>query len=244
MTHRRGFALLAVLWIVVALGALTTSALAGARQGSAASARHVSWLRGYWAAEACLASATARALAAPGDRPLEQLLSQRESLTLANGARCDLVAGDPGERINRDSTPELLPRLDSLLAWSGDTSAERRRSLLTRYGDGRINLARAPALVIAALPGMTADAERVISGARTWGRPLRDLDDLMGRLSPTARNSLVAVWPELVGLAAFRTTAVVVTARGWTDDGTAPAVIEVVLVSGGGRFATARRRVA
>ncbi len=91
---RDGFALLAVLWLVVALAGLTAGALAAARSGAETTAARVAAVRGRWAAEGCLAVAlgvldsavrAGRAFALPAIEPLR----------FANGAQCNATARDP-----------------------------------------------------------------------------------------------------------------------------------------------------
>ena len=50
---RRGFALIAVLWVVVGAGALAAAALTTARLGSSVSRNRILLLRARWAREAC-----------------------------------------------------------------------------------------------------------------------------------------------------------------------------------------------
>src|SRR5437763_1728769 len=57
---RRGFALIAVLWVITALAALLGVALATTRLGTLTTRNRVLLARDRWAAEACLAIAAAR----------------------------------------------------------------------------------------------------------------------------------------------------------------------------------------
>jgi type II secretory pathway component PulK len=240
---RRGFALLAVLWLVVALGALAAGATLHARADAAVTGDRVLAMRGRWAAEGCLVVALAR---------LDGALRARrafappalDTLTFANGARCEAQAIDPGTRLRRDSVGAgIIGRLDSLLAARGDTSAPARDTLLTEYGDGRVNVNAAPAVVLAALPGFGPEALRFMREARAWGRPLTDLGALAWQLSPSARNALLEHYGELAGLTTFATTSLVITARGWVDGNRPSATIEVLVVNAGTRAAVVRRRM-
>jgi Tfp pilus assembly protein PilX len=87
MKVRRGFALLAVLWVVVLLTTIIAGGVHAARMDGAAALNRVALERGRWAAEACLARALSR---------LDSLQHARaafrpappDSLVLAGGARC------------------------------------------------------------------------------------------------------------------------------------------------------------
>ncbi len=137
-TNRRGFALLAVLWLTVALAGLTAGALAHARAGTETTAERVERLRSRWAAEGCLAVAIAR---------LESLrpgaafaLPAFDTLHFANGAACTVEATDPAAgygspygdgRLNVNAAPDSL-----LLALPG-FSPEVVRELAAAHSWGR-----------------------------------------------------------------------------------------------------------
>ena len=244
MTRRsRGFALLAVLWVCIALGTLAADAVDHARADAAVSGTAVATIRARWAAEGCLAVGQSRldAILASG-RALE--LPPGDTLFLANGARCVLDSYDPSARFNRDSMSAAdAARFDSALAVSGLAHSAARDTLETVYGDGRINLNRARPVVIATLPGITPEAIRVLVEARAWRGSLHGLDELAARLSPAGRAALLEHYPELLPRVSFRTGALVLGARGWTDGSPASATIEVLAVNGGNRAAVIQRRM-
>jgi type II secretory pathway component PulK len=242
MNGRHGFALLAVLWVVVALAAVAAGAVELARADAAVTGDRSRRMRGRWAAEACLAVAQSRmettlrgssAFAAPPS----------DTLSFANGARCTTVALDPASRLNLDSTSAAMrARFDSARA-AGIFSASALDTLVTRYGDGRINVNSASPVVLAALPGFDNEVLRVITESRAWRRPLADLPDLLSRVAPAQRARLLDHYPELAGVTAFRSAALVLTAHGWVDGARPEAVIEVLAVNGGIRVAIVRRRM-
>jgi type II secretory pathway component PulK len=240
MTGRRGFALLAVLWVIVALTALAGRAVEHARADAATSGDLVAHTRGRWAAEGCLAVALSRIEG--GLRAGRQMaVAPPDSLAFANGAHCGIALVDPNGRLLRDSlTPAEGARLDSLMRASGFRGS--REELLTPYGDGHVNLNAAPPVVLAMLPGIGAEALRTIVEDRAWHRPVRGLNDLAARLSPAGRAQLNARYSELAGIAAFETSTLVVDATAWLPGSRAVARIEVLVVNGGGRAAIARRR--
>jgi type II secretory pathway component PulK len=186
MTARRGFALLAVLWVVVAIAALAAGAVEHARADATVTGGSVARMRARWAAEGCLAVTQARMDATlSAGQPFSA--SFRDTLHFADGAACRAEDLDPTARILRDSTSAAISRrLDSALIASGLDTAQSD-TFFTRYGDGRINLNAAPAAVIGLLPGIGPEALRVIATARSWNRPINDLPDLAARLSAAAR---------------------------------------------------------
>jgi type II secretory pathway component PulK len=229
MTNRRGFALLAVLWVVVALAALAAGAVERARAEASVTGDRVARMRARWAAEGCLALAQERIEAALISAGTLQAPSA-DTLYFANGARCVAEVYDTGARLNIDSAaPAMKAGLDD--------------SLLTPYGDGRLNVNAAPPAVLATLPGFGAETLRVIADERAWRRPFTGLEDLTRRLSPPARAALLAHYGELSALTAFRTTALVVTARGWVAGTRSTLSIQTLIVNGGNRAALVRRRM-
>ncbi len=242
MSDRRGVALIAVLWVVVALGTLAAGATAHARGGTGAIGARVAAIRGRWAAEGCLAAAQAR---------IEEQLRRRRGATpeavdtihYQNGASCVVEALDPGTRVHRDSAdPATLSRLDSLLNAAGDTALVTKPSFLTSYGDGRVNLAAAGRIVLATLPGFGSETVNAVLSARGWARPITSLDELIARVSPAAREPLIRRYPELAGRVTFRPNSLVLTARGRTAAADGETVVEVFTIPAGERLATIERR--
>jgi type II secretory pathway component PulK len=243
MKGARGFALLAVLWVVVALGALTAGAVAHARADASVSGERVLRMRAHWAAEGCLQASLAALDSARGSGGAFAL-DAADTIHYANGAACAVTAYDPASRLNLDSLgPTLRARFDSLLRVDGDTSARQREALTTRYGSGRVNLNATSILGLAVLPGMTPAALRVIAEARQWRRPFTDMDDLLRRLPPDARSEVANQYPELVGRLVFRTAALVLTAEGWQEGTRIVATIEAQVVDAGDRAALVERRL-
>ena len=239
----RGFALLAVLWVVVALTALAAGAVERARADAAATGDHVARMRARWAAEGCLAVTLSRIETAL--RAGQGLaIPATDTLYYANGARCLVEGHDPGARFNPDSaTADRRTLFDSALASLGVTDQAAIAVLVTSYGDGRININAAPPAVLASLLGLGPEALRIIEAARAWRRPLVGLEDLASRLSPASRASLLAHFGELAASSTFQTGALVLTARGWTAASRASASVEVLVVSGDRRAAIVRRRM-
>jgi len=238
MNHRRGFALLAVLWVVVLVGALSTTAVARARDSHHSAERHIGLVRGRWAAMACGAVIRAR---------IEERLRARnelvplvlDTIVLENGSRCTARAFDTGMRVN-DSMPELLTRLDSVLAVRG--ASHRREEFTTRLGDGRVNVAGASEEVLLSLPGFSEDAVRALVYARSWSAPPRDLGSMLSLLPPAAREAVASHYQTLIGLTSFAATSLVVESIGWHSNGP-PALVEQMLVNGGNRAAIVHQMI-
>lgn len=242
MNRPRGFALIAVLWVVVALTALAANAVGRARADAGVSGDAVAKLRGRWAAEGCFEVARSR-LETSLRATQAMIAPPADTLFFANGARCVAESFDPGARVNRDSLgPEELAHLDSALSAAG-ISPGSRDSFFTTYGSGRLNVNAAPPVLLATLPGIGAEALRAIAGAREWRRPPASLDALVLMLSPAARAGVLQHYAELSTRTSFRTEALAVTARGWVEGARAVATIEILVVNGGTRAALVRRRM-
>jgi type II secretory pathway component PulK len=245
MSDRRGFALLAVLWVTVALASLVAGAAAHARAGRDGATARIGRVQARWAADGCLAAARAGLeRAARSGRAF--LAPPADTIAFANGAVCVLDALDPSARLHADSASAAqLALLDSVLSAERRDPATHREAFLTHDGDGRLNLNTAPPEVLATLPGIGAEALRVIRSERAWGRSISDIGALAGRLSPAAREALFARLPELMPMVTLRTGALILRAEGWRGGNRAGAVavIEEVVVPAGGRVATVQRRL-
>jgi type II secretory pathway component PulK len=90
---RRGFALLAVLWVLTALTALTGAGLLVARLGSETTRNRVLLARAEWAREACGEILLARFAADPSAHVLDPI-------DLGRGTWCRASLDDPAARLN------------------------------------------------------------------------------------------------------------------------------------------------
>jgi general secretion pathway protein K len=107
---------------------------------------------------------------------------------------------------------------------------------------GRIALNHAPLTVIAALPGLAAEAVAWVAEHRARGVPVTDLLALAGELSPAARRALLARYADLLRLTTVEPDAWVLTSRAKSGAPPVAAVLEVRLVRAGARAAIVRRR--
>jgi type II secretory pathway component PulK len=264
--RRRGFALLAVLWTLAAVTLAVGGTLAALQDGARASRNRILLARGRWAAEACLAIAGARWEAGRW--------ADSATIDLGRTTRCAWHAQDPAARLNLNTAdPTVLQRLflsvgmpveqasallDSVLVHrrvAPFASPEQLRdvaavpdallALLTVDGSGSVNANAAAPQVLAALPGLGAEAIEVIVSRRASGRPLSSLDGLVAALSPVARAALLSEYAALARLLVFSPAQLTVEAAGWVAvDSTAPrATIEVVVVPLPARLAVIRRQL-
>lgn len=104
---------------------------------------------------------------------------------------------------------------------------------LTVSGSGRINLAAAPAEVMASLPGMSDDLLALILRARRSGAPVGDLLALSADLDPTARERLRRDLPALLGRVVGETEEVLVGVEAWVPGGAARVRARGVVVRSG-----------
>lgn len=261
---RRGFALLAVLWMLAAVTAAIGGTLAVVRVGEQATANRLVLVRGRWAAEACLAIASARWGTAGW--------AATDTVDLGRGTRCLWKADDPTARLNlnladramllrflnRAGVPEqpALRVVNGLLALrrqgpipSVDAVAMllpgRLLMYLTTDGPGVVNAAAAAAPVLAALPGMTDEAVEVLVRRRMAGRPVTSLEALAAALTPPARAALLSAYADLARLLVFSAPQLQLTAQGWVASrGDHPrATIELLVVPLPARLAVVRRRM-
>jgi type II secretory pathway component PulK len=256
--NNRGFALIAILWLITALAAVVGLALAGGHLGALASRNRVMLARGRWAAEACLAIAQARWV--------EHRLGDTATIDLGRTTACRWHVEDPTARLNVNTAggDELLRALGSDSFVSAVLEARRSHaltdlgqlhglagwdstmaSLLTVDGPGTVNASSASPPLLAALPGMTPEAVEVIVSRRAYGRPVNSLDALAAELSPPARTTLLASYADLARQLTFAPPQLLVTADGWVGTPSeAPfATIQVLVVPLPERLAVIRRRV-
>lgn len=263
---RSGFALIAVLWTIALIGAVTGAGIGAVRIGDRTTANRAGLLRGRWAAEACLAIAAARW---GGER-----FRSADTVGLGRTTTCHWWLDDPTSRLNvnrvsREILGRFLARLslapDSAAAFLDAVMARRGQApfdaitelaalagfdgsilpFLTVDGPGTLNAASAESAVLLALPGMTTEAVDRLIGARTGGQPIGDIDALIGALSPAGQKALVSVYAELSLLLTFSPARFVLTAQGYVGSATpAPrATVELLVMPLPDRLAVLRRRI-
>ncbi len=125
---RRGFALLTVLWLLAALGAVAGAALAMARLGADATRNRLLLIRGAWAREACAEILLAR-YAERG------VLTSLDTTDLGRGTWCRVTVEDAASKLDLNRAPrEMLIAVlgsdsltDALLDWRDPDDIPRQR---------------------------------------------------------------------------------------------------------------------
>jgi type II secretory pathway component PulK len=250
-----GFALITVLWLITALTAVVGLSIADTRLENRVSINRIVLARGRWAGDGCAAIAQARWA--------EHRLSDSATIDLGHALKCRWNVSDPASRINVNvADPELLRQL-GLSATVVERLVEGRRrdslesveelrdlpglgttllSLLTVEGTGSVNLSTAPRRILGALPGLGPEAVDRLLYARANGAPVTSLEQLAVRLSPPARDALLAHYADLARIATFSPPLLVLLTTGWVDGEPAHAETELLCIPLPGRLAVVRRR--
>ena len=257
---RRGFALLAVLWVITALTAVTGGALLVARLGSETTRNRMLLARAEWARDGCGEILAARFAATPAIREISPI-------DLGRGTWCRAWLEDPAAKANlntldRDALARLFVSLrvqrvlaDSVFAQReqgtiydlhqvnalDSATIERLMPFLTTRGTGVINVNAAPAPVLRLLPGMSEESVEILMSRRS-NRPLQNADELAGALSLSARRVFLASYAEFVRSAVFAPPQLIAMLEGGVRGPpmlTARATLTVVPVPG--RLAVIRR---
>lgn len=226
--NRRGFALLATLWVITALTVLGAVGVAAARTGQQATRNRILLARAGWAREACVEILLARFAQDSRVRDVQRT-------DLGRGAWCRARLEDPGSKLNvNQAEPQALrtvlcearssacadslfdgllaarrhgPFRDvrALLAIPGFDSAlvGDLEALLTTRGSDLVNLNLAPPAVLRTVPGLGEEAVLHLMARRAGGRSVRSMDELVSLLSPPARRRLFAVYPEFMRTSTF-----------------------------------------
>src|SRR5260370_222314 len=183
--NRRGFALLAVLWVLTALTALTGAGLLVARLGSETTRNRILLARAEWAREACSEILAARFADDPTIRSLDLV-------DLGRGTWCRASLEDPATRLNlntadREALLHLVKAVgvEPAVAESvivrrmqgtiydlrqvpgfDSTVAARLTPFVTVRGTGVVNVNAAPPEVLRTLPGMTEEGALLLMSRR------------------------------------------------------------------------------
>jgi len=255
----RGFALLAVLWVITALTAVAGVGLAVARVGYETTRNRVLLARAEWAREACGEILQARFAADSSTRVLD-------SIDLGRGTWCRAVLDDPGGKVNLNTAaPEMIAQLlqvlhvpplvaDSIIATRrADTIydlmqvpgvdsalATRLARFVTTRGTGVVNVNEAPRQVLTLLPGMSEEGVGILFDRR-FGQPIHSADELAGALTATARAHFLGSYAEFVRVAAFAPSQLIGTLEGGVRGTHLVARATLTMVPITGRLAVIRR---
>jgi type II secretory pathway component PulK len=255
----KGFALLAVLWVITALTALTGAGLLVARLGSETTRNRVLLARGEWAREACSEILQSRFASDPTVRALE-------AVDLGRGTWCRASLEDPAARLNVNSADrEAVTRLfkavgvppalaESVIVWRAQdtlydlrqvpgldsTLASRLMPFVTTRGTGVVNVNAAPQEVLRTLPGLTEEGVLLLTSRRVL-RQIHSADELAGLLSRSSRTVLLGNYAEFVRAAVFDPPQLVATVEGGVRGTAIVARATLTTVPVPGRLAVIRR---
>ncbi len=256
---RQGFALIAVLWVITALTALTGAGLIVARLGNTTTRNRVLLARAEWAREACGEILSARYAK---DRTVRSL----NSIDLGRGTWCRASIDDPSAKVNlntvgrdvlaqvfsavrvepsvSDSVVALrshgtiydarqVPGIDSLIA-------ARLAPYVTTRGTGVINVNAAPPEVLRTLPGAIEETVFMVMSRRTV-RALQSADELAGALSRSSRAVFLNNYAEFVRAAVFAPPQLIASVEGGVTGTPIVARATLTMVPVPGRLAVIRR---
>lgn len=254
--RQRGFALITVLWLITALATIVGLSLSAVRHGNQATTNRILLARGRWAAAACFGIVEARWA--------QRRFSDTGSADLGHELRCRWQSEDPTAKVNLNAAdPAVLRSLGAEQAFI-DALVDRRRespleaveetSQLSAFdstlrdvfdvdGPGTINLGMAPRRVLAALPGITAEAVDRLLYRREIGRAITRLDELAAQLSPAGRAALLASYADLARMTTFSSPQLRLSLVGWVDGQAPESEIELLVVPLPARLAVVRRRL-
>jgi Type II secretion system (T2SS), protein K len=299
----RGFALMAVLWVLAGVAALALVARVAGRDAVRAALNREDLAVGAWRAEDCVARVRAAASEAlrgvdglPAHDPWPRLDSIAAASLLLAGSGCEVEVRASGAGLDVNAADaETLRRfvaalgaggaaadslVDALADWrdpdgeprplgaeaawyraaglrpprDGALADARELARVRGFGrfagldtlvaleGGRVPLSRAPAAVLAALPGMTPEAAALVVALRARGEPVAEPAALEPHLSQGARRTLLQGYAELAPLVSAAPELWTVTARGLVGAPPVTAVLEVRLARAGSRAAVVRRR--
>lgn len=301
---RGGFALLAVLWVLLGISALGLAASLAARQAVQVARNRIDLTRAAWLAEGCLEHVRAVIAATLAERQADSdavaVWSAADRAVTSSRSpeldRCD-VALRPATTtidVNRATTEQLRKLFvalgapdvtadsltDAVLDWLDVDDVERpsgaerswyeaRGWLSPRNGPlahvnelrwirgledlpaldtllgvepGRIYLPRAPAGVLASLPGVGEEAVLRMLEQRSQRQGVMNLVETIEQLSPRSRDAVLVRYAELATVTSTEPDAWLVTSRARVGSPPVTAVIELRLERAGSRAAVMRRR--
>jgi general secretion pathway protein K len=258
---QRGFALVAVLWVLAALTALAGTGMMIARLGSMTTRNRVLLARAEWAREACSEILSARFGA--GETMSRPLL---DSIDLGRGTWCRASLDDQSGRLNlntadRDVLVRLFEQIGIPPELADSVIAQRHRGpirdarqvpgldstltaatapFVTTRGTGAVNVNAATLPVLRVLPGLTDEAVRLIVGRRA-ARPFHSTDEMAAAMSSSSRTVLLDHYADFVGTAAFAPSQLLITVEGGVRSTRIVARASLTAVAVNGRLAILRR---
>lgn len=257
--NAKGFTLLAVLWVLTALTALTGAGLLVARLGSETTRNRILLARAEWAREACAEILAARFAADPTIRGLDPI-------DLGRGTRCRASLDDPSGRLNlntadREALASLFEAVgvEPALAESvivrraqetiydltqvpglDSTAVAHLTAFVTVRGTGVVNINAAPPEVLRTLPGMTEESVFLLMSRRAL-RHVQSADELAGLLSRSSRTVFLGNYAEFVRGAVFAPPQLIAIVEGGVRGTPIVARATLTMVPVPGRLAVIRR---
>ena len=303
-SQRRGFALLAVLWVVVTSAALAVSMTLAARATIATARNRMDFARARWQAAGCAERARLvvdRILSSgatpDAPRPPWRSLDVRMYASpLLASAPCKITVVPVGTTANVNVLDSATlgavlvaagvagarndSLVDALLDWRDPDDVPRERGAEREWYDaknrpaprngpladtselrlvrgfeslattstllgvepGRIALSHASPALLAALPGMSAEAAAVLVDTRAKGGDLDNLLLLSAKLSRTAGEALRRGYVDLTRLTTAEPEGWFVITRASAPGSRVVAEVEIKIVRAGTRSAVVRRR--
>ncbi len=228
---RRGFALLAVLWVITALTALTGAGLLVARIGSTTTRNRVLLARAEWAREACGEILLARFAADASVRALEPI-------DLGRGTWCRASIHDPSGKVNlntadRDVLARLFAQVGVDVAIADSVVALRRSRTI-------YDVRQVPGLDSSMVTRLSAYVTTRGIGRRD-ARRLQSADELAGAVSRSSRTILLNSYAEFVRAAVFAPPQLIATVEGGVRSTAIVARATLTMVPVPGRLAIIRR---
>lgn len=144
---------------------------------------------------------------------------------------------DDYARMNARTLPSNAPfvTVEELRSIDGMTAAtlERIAHHVTVHGSGQVNVNTASGVVLATLPGFSAELVRATLRMREGGRTIGSIADLERGLSSRGRRELADAMPALESRVIFDIREILVESSGWVDGSPMRARVTAVLERSG-----------
>ena len=267
--NRRGFALLAGLWFLAAVGGIAAWGFTVARLGVVTAGNRVLLFKAEWLREACVELARARYHEWAAGRRFSDGVGDivtalsLDSVPMGEMGWCTVATEDTGAKVDinlADSTilgcllgserplskllsARPIPSVEAFLDIL-DVNSPTERSLagqLTVYGTAQVNFNAAPEAVLRCLPGLTPANAAIVVGLRRAGLRLTSLDAVLAALPVHSRDRVLRDYPAFIGVAVMAPPRLLLraTASAWT--GRVRSTTLVIAMPGGAELEIIRR---
>ncbi len=147
-----------------------------------------------------------------------------------------------GRRLPRNG-PLASPAELRYVRGFSDMQVARLENVLTTRGISQVDLNTASPEVLSALPGMTPEAVAVVHDSRVVGRLPGGIDDLLGRLSPPARQALLDRYQEFSRIVVFESMQFIERIEGGVQGANLKSRGWLTVIPAGTRLAVVRREM-